>query len=1149
MPDNYRLDASVRPGARNVAVVVIATAVVILISAKSILGEMFDKTHNLGWDTPPNSYSLAAGKHVEEFFPNRMRGAVVMAVEALPTDHGTPSVLTDVVAEFSRNVSESVSKDSRVKPFAPFVVGYYLNGDVPAEFRKVLQAELVSPDRSITAMLIQPTKLGGDWEDASMFLKEFCSSPPPGYTLHITGMMAVVSGDGCYAGKYASVSTKDMSFEGLLRCELVTVPIALFITGKLIKYYMRLLLVPLFVLIVAYVVACAGSIPFMDKIDVANDTPIAMGSVATALALDYGLFFLTRFSEQHTDGWALQHNVDTVRHHTGRTVLVSGTLIAISQFGTMILPERNLKGTGLVMGIGTLACVVTAITLIPAVLLVFGKFLTGTVIRIPVDIDLQGFSTGREEMNEAIDPSRQPKGEKSHWLSMMRLIDRHPIGAITAVMVLMSPLLIAVPNLRISGDRFALFPMGMPALKALRVVQEHFPVGVLDPYTIVITAPEQVANASLSNEVEHGIAALGKHDLRAEGASAGLSPEESSALAKAVKDAQKGHVLDNAALTKSVDCKKLAAVAAGAASAVDKAHGLSEEHALKSALRAAKKSNCASADTEEAFGAAASVFYADGKRPTGNKTKEAVRSEAVKLGFSHAAAARIADTVTGAQQQAAHETRKTSLAAARAGAAAGLGELHGQASADTLKDSLNALKGLDISMGDASQIVSAVVAVVQKGKEHEGDASREVKAEAKKQGLNDHAAAVVAAFLMSASNMSAKDLPASVKNDPKIKPLVAGAPTVGVAKDAVATTGRGLDEDAQKKLNLIIDLVGAVTDLTGKKNGMLLMPSGFDAMLELNEMVRKVGSVASMLGPTVAFRKRIDWVDAVACHAKPSSRRLYRPLLQSHVNGNRALLEVHTTFPSIGPGGADWVLAVRDALTAWQSLHPGYKAELSGGASEMADMRSAVIGKMWTYLALTAFLILLIVCATFRSVMVPVRLVFALFFTLAATYGMAAIVYQTDLLHGLFPWLAPFHGVTFEVVPMVTGVCIALGLDYDIFLVSRIVEYRTQGFSDRASVFRGATKAGGVISGAGIIMCLALGGICFADKLIFQQFGFLLIASVLFDTYVVRTVLVPALMMIAEDWNWWPRKMPHVMYTALEGEVDSTELGYTQLLG
>lgn len=80
-----------------------------------------------------------------------------------------------------------------------------------------------------------------------------------------------------------------------------------------------------------------------------------------------------------------------------------------------------------------------------------------------------------------------------------------------------------------------------------------------------------------------------------------------------------------------------------------------------------------------------------------------------------------------------------------------------------------------------------------------------------------------------------------------------------------------------------------------------------------------------------------------------------------------------------------------------------------------------------------------------------------------------------------------------------------------------------------------------MISGAGVIMALAFTGLLFSDKLVFQQFGLLLIVSVLFDTFVVRTVLVPALMLIAEDFNWWPRQMPIPRFDSLEGEIDAEE--------
>lgn len=76
---------------------------------------------------------------------------------------------------------------------------------------------------------------------------------------------------------------------------------------------------------------------------------------------------------------------------------------------------------------------------------------------------------------------------------------------------------------------------------------------------------------------------------------------------------------------------------------------------------------------------------------------------------------------------------------------------------------------------------------------------------------------------------------------------------------------------------------------------------------------------------------------------------------------------------------------------------------------------------------------------SFQSFLVPLRLALALGFTLLATFGMGVLVYQTTLLDSVFPQLKYFNGITYEVIPLVTGIAIALGLDYDIFLAPRSV--------------------------------------------------------------------------------------------------------------
>eukprot|EP00441_Pelagodinium_beii_P008701 CAMPEP_0197692074 /NCGR_PEP_ID=MMETSP1338-20131121/110595_1 /TAXON_ID=43686 ORGANISM="Pelagodinium beii, Strain RCC1491" /NCGR_SAMPLE_ID=MMETSP1338 /ASSEMBLY_ACC=CAM_ASM_000754 /LENGTH=535 /DNA_ID=CAMNT_0043274697 /DNA_START=254 /DNA_END=1861 /DNA_ORIENTATION=- len=332
--------------------------------------------------------------------------------------------------------------------------------------------------------------------------------------------------------------------------------------------------------------------------------------------------------------------------------------------------------------------------------------------------------------------------------------------------------------------------------------------------------------------------------------------------------------------------------------------------------------------------------------------------------------------------------------------------------------------------------------------------------------------------------------------------------------------------------------------MTAPVSGALLTEGGYAAMAEVCELLRRSGHVDSMLGPPMLIDQKVDWSKAQLWQslAGPDTlRKAYSTVLKTHVNGSAVLLQVYTDFIPRGPQGSAWVRAVRQGLKTWEGKHPGFEATLSGGATLAADTENTVMDSMPGYLGVCVTGIMLVVLLMFRSLLLPLRLAFALLFTLAATFGMAVLVYQTPLLHGFFPWLADYKGLTYEVVPLAVCVAVALGLDYDIFLISRIVEFRLDGYSDRASIILGVANTGGIISGAGSIMAVAFSGLFFSNKLLHQQFALLLVTSVLLDTFVVRTVLVPALMLSAGQWNWWPRAMPESKASrrdSVEAETD-----------
>eukprot|EP00928_Gymnodinium_smaydae_P031951 TRINITY_DN23281_c0_g2_i1.p1 TRINITY_DN23281_c0_g2~~TRINITY_DN23281_c0_g2_i1.p1 ORF type:complete len:897 (+),score=94.43 TRINITY_DN23281_c0_g2_i1:201-2693(+) len=334
-----------------------------------------------------------------------------------------------------------------------------------------------------------------------------------------------------------------------------------------------------------------------------------------------------------------------------------------------------------------------------------------------------------------------------------------------------------------------------------------------------------------------------------------------------------------------------------------------------------------------------------------------------------------------------------------------------------------------------------------------------------------------------------------------------------------------------------------------KRTSAMLTEQAFNAMLELAKEVNATGGVAAMLGPVWLMDKPIDFETASDLHIKqmlahhPLLNKLYTEVLFLQIHRQSAYLQVHSTFLPVGAGAADWVIKVRKVIDAWNRKYPDYEAVLSGGAGETADMRDALLQAMKGYIGLVVLGVTLLVLVMFRGVLLALRLGFALLFTLAATFAVAVVVFQTTLLHPWFPWLADYNGIVYNAIPLATTVAIALGLDYDIFLITRVLEYRLEGYDDRDSIVMATANTGNLISGAGMVMMLAFSGLMFSTKLMMKQMGLLLVVSVFFDTFVVRTVLVPAMMLAAGKMNWWPRVMPEptqvAAYRLAEGGSDS----------
>ena len=142
--------------------------------------------------------------------------------------------------------------------------------------------------------------------------------------------------------------------------------------------------------------------------------------------------------------------------------------------------------------------------------------------------------------------------------------------------------------------------------------------------------------------------------------------------------------------------------------------------------------------------------------------------------------------------------------------------------------------------------------------------------------------------------------------------------------------------------------------------------------------------------------------------------------------------------------------------------------------------------------------------------------------SVGATFGLIVLVFQ----HGFGSAILGLSGPTsaiFVVVPvLVFAVVFGLSMDYEVFLLTRVKEaFDKSGQNDQATQ-EGLGATASTITSAALIMILVFGVFSFARVLVMQFLGFGLAVAVLLDATLIRMVLVPAIMHLAGQWNWWP---------------------------
>lgn len=204
----------------------------------------------------------------------------------------------------------------------------------------------------------------------------------------------------------------------------------------------------------------------------------------------------------------------------------------------------------------------------------------------------------------------------------------------------------------------------------------------------------------------------------------------------------------------------------------------------------------------------------------------------------------------------------------------------------------------------------------------------------------------------------------------------------------------------------------------------------------------------------------------------------------------------------------DTVARLRDAVHAV----PGADALVGGYTAQQYDTQKTAEHDRGIIVPVVLVIILVILIGLLRSLLMPLLLVATVALNFLATLGIASLVFQHVFGFTGTDSSVPLYGFVFLV---------ALGVDYNIFLMSRVRE-ESLLHGPREGVRRGLTTTGGVITSAGVVLAATFAALSVIPLAFLVQIAFIVAFGVLLDTLVVRSLLVPALVRDIGRVAWWP---------------------------
>jgi RND superfamily putative drug exporter len=267
--------------------------------------------------------------------------------------------------------------------------------------------------------------------------------------------------------------------------------------------------------------------------------------------------------------------------------------------------------------------------------------------------------------------------------------------------------------------------------------------------------------------------------------------------------------------------------------------------------------------------------------------------------------------------------------------------------------------------------------------------------------------------------------------------------------------------------------------------------------------------IQEVTGPTMPYGSPVAYA-SVNASAEDS---LVSAMLQNVGTDNKTAL-ITVKF-SVEPYSNE---AITDAQDIRTTLHAQYDNAagvtgiyVGGTTGDLLDTKNLSVDQFNVILPIVAIGVAVVLFIVLRSLLLPIFAIVSVLMSIVWTLAVTILVLQSAFGYGLL-----------FITPLILLILLlGIGMDYNIFILTRIREEATKGQKLNDAIIHAIESTGGIITAAAIILAGSLGALMLSSNLLLKEMGFAFAFSILIDALVVRTYLVPAVMSALGKWNWY----------------------------